>query len=144
MRREPFEKKESWQPAPSNRVYSINFVDGLATDENPITTLFFGYENKEKKSRRTLFRKPLEKNVRKGDITPATSTSQEEEVPLQVNFIDENLGINMEELNELMEVIHEPMKIIPGDHTHTAYQIIILLVMLARTNLTLRKRLFQK
>ena len=58
------------------------------------------------------------KKVREGDITPATSTSQEEEVPLQPNFIDENLDINMEELNEPMKVIHEPMKIIPGDHTY--------------------------
>ena len=32
----------------------------------------------------------------KGDITPTTSTSQEEEVLLQANFIDENLDINME------------------------------------------------
>ena len=55
--------------------------------------------------------------MREGDITPATSTSQEKEVPLQTNFIDENLDINMEELNEPMEVIHEPMKIIPGDYT---------------------------
>ena len=53
-----------------------------------------------------------------GDITHGTSTSQEEEVPLQANFIDENLDVNMEELNEPMEVIHEPVKIIPGDHTY--------------------------
>ena len=38
----------------------------------------------------TLFRKASEKNAREGDITPATSTPQEEEVPLQANFIDEN------------------------------------------------------
>ena len=56
--------------------------------------------------------------MREGDITRATSTSQEEEVPQQGNFIDENLDINMEELNESMEVIHETMKIIPGDHTY--------------------------
>ena len=118
VRRKPFDKKRSWQPAPSDRVCSIHFVDGLATDENPIPTLFLGYENKEKKSRRTLFRKPLEENVRDGDITPATSTSQEEEVPLQANFIDETLDINIEELNEPMEIIYEPMKIIPGDHTY--------------------------
>ena len=73
-------KKESWQPAPSDRVCSINFVDGLTTDENLIPTLFFGYESKEKKSSRTLFRKPLKKNVREVGIKPATSTSQEEEV----------------------------------------------------------------
>ena len=76
----------------------------MATDENPILTFFLGYESKKKKSRRTLFRKPLEKNVRQGDTTPSTSTSQEEEVPLQANFIDKNLDINMEKLNEPMEV----------------------------------------
>ena len=51
-------------------------------------------------------------------MIPLTSASQEEDVPLQANFIDENLDINMEELNEPMEVIHEPMKNIPGDHTY--------------------------
>ena len=56
--------------------------------------------------------------MREGDVAPATSTSQEEEVPLQANFIYENLDINMEERNEPMEFIHEPMKIIPGDHTY--------------------------
>ena len=74
MRREPFDKKGSWQPAPSDRVCSINFVDRLSTDENPIPTLFLGYESKEKKYKRTVFRKPLKKNVREVDITPATST----------------------------------------------------------------------
>ena len=49
--------------------------------------------------------------MRDGDITPATSTSQEEDVPVQANFIDKNLDVNMEELNE-------PMEIIPGDHTY--------------------------
>ena len=49
VRREPFNKKGSWQPAPSERVCSIHFVDGLATHENPIPTLFLGYEIKEKK-----------------------------------------------------------------------------------------------
>ena len=42
--------------------------------------------------------------MREGHITPATSTSQEEEVPLQANFIDQNLDINMEELDKPMEV----------------------------------------
>ena len=118
MRREPFDKKGSWQPAPSDWICSIHFVDGLATDENLIPTLFLGYESKEKKSRRAFFRKPLEKKVRKGDIRPATSTSQKEKVPLQANFIDINLDINMEELNWPKEVIHEPIKIIPGGNTH--------------------------
>ena len=52
MRREPFDKKGSWQPAPSHRVCSIHFVDGLATDKNPIPTLFLVYESKKKKLRR--------------------------------------------------------------------------------------------
>ena len=72
VRQKPFDKKWSWQPAPSDRICSIHFVDGLATDENPIPSLFLGYESKEEKSRRTLFGKPLEKNVRQGNITPAT------------------------------------------------------------------------
>ena len=56
--------------------------------------------------------------MRAGDITPATSISQEEELPLQGNFIDKNLDINLEELNEPMQIIHEPMKTIPGDRTY--------------------------
>ena len=76
----------------------------MTTDENPIPTLFLGYESKEKKSRRKLFRKLFEKNVME---CSATSISQEENVPLQANFIDKNLDINMTELNEPMEVIHE-------------------------------------
>ena len=62
MRQEPFDKKGSWQPTAIDRVCSIHFVDGLATDENPIPTLLLGYESKKKKSRKTLFRKPLEKS----------------------------------------------------------------------------------
>ena len=62
------------------------------------TNLFLGYESKNKKSTRTLFRKPLEKKVTEGDITLATSASQKEEVPRQANFIDENLNINMKQL----------------------------------------------
>ena len=76
MRRKPFDKKGSWQPAASDRVCYIHFADGLETDENALPTFFLGYESKEKKSRKTLFRKPLEKKkVRKGDITPVTLTS---------------------------------------------------------------------
>ena len=61
MRQESFDKKGSWQPAPRDRVCSIHFVDGLATDENPIPTLFLGYESREKKSRRS----PLESHWEK-------------------------------------------------------------------------------
>ena len=60
----------------------------------------------------------MEKNLREGSVTPATSTSQEEGVHLQANLVHGNLNINVEELNEPMEVIYEPMKIIPGDHTY--------------------------
>ena len=90
MRPEPFDKKGSWQPASNDRVCSIYFVDELLTDENPLPTLFLGYESKEKKSRRTLSRKPLDKKLREGDITHVTSTSQRDEVTLLANFIDEN------------------------------------------------------
>ena len=51
-------------------------------------------------------------------IPLASSFSQEDEVPLQASFIDENLDINMEERNEPMKVIHEAKEIIPGDHTY--------------------------
>ena len=60
----------------------------------------------------------MERKVKEGDIKPTTSTSQEEEVPLQANSMDGNWDINMEELNEPMKVIHEPMKIIPRDQRY--------------------------
>ena len=86
------------QPAASDRVCFIHFADGLATDENPMPTLFLGYKSKEKNSRRTLFRKTrgkvkiMKKSSREGDITPATSTSEEEEVPLPANYYDRGLS----------------------------------------------------
>ena len=55
---------------------------------------------KKKKSRRKLFRKSLEKKLKEGDIIPATSISQEENIPLQASFIDEILDINMEDRNK--------------------------------------------
>ena len=99
MKWEPFDKKGSWQPDASDRICSIHFVNVLATDGNLRSVLFLGYESKEKKWWRTLFGKPLEKKWGKGDITSVTSTSQEEEVPLQANFIDENLDVNLEKLH---------------------------------------------
>ena len=42
--------------------------------------------------------------MRIDDITPATSTSQEQKVLLEANFIDENLDINVEELNKPMKL----------------------------------------
>ena len=56
--------------------------------------------------------------MKEDDIAPATTNSQEEEVPLQANFTDRNLCINMEERNETLEAIHEQMKIILGDRTY--------------------------
>ena len=55
---------------------------------------------KKKKSRRKLFRKSLEKKLKEGDIIPATSISQEENIPLRASFIDEILDINMEDRNK--------------------------------------------
>ena len=60
----------------------------------------------------------MEKNVREGDITTATSHSQEEEVAMQANAIDEKLDNNMEELNAPMKIIHESIKIIPLGHAY--------------------------
>ena len=60
-----------------------------------IQTLFLGYESKDKNQEEQYLESHLEKKGRESEITPATSTSQEEEVPLQANFIDENFDINM-------------------------------------------------
>ena len=54
VRREQFDKKGSWQPAPSGGVCSIHFVDGLTTDENSIPNLFLGYESKKKKIKKNI------------------------------------------------------------------------------------------
>ena len=118
VRREPFEKWGSWQPAASDRVSSIHFVDELATDENHIPSLFLGYEGKEKKLRITVFRKLLDKKMTKVLITPLTSNFQEEEVILQADFVDNSLDINIKELHEPKKVIYEPVKIIPGYYTY--------------------------
>ena len=58
------------------------------------------WKQKRKKSRRKLFRKSLGKKLKEGDIIPATSISQEENIPLQASFIDEILDINMEDRNK--------------------------------------------
>ena len=103
-----------WQSAASNRVCPINFVDGLATDKNLIPTLFIGYKSKEKISRKTLFRKKFKKKWRKMILHLPFSISQKEEVHLLAYFIDENLDISVEGLNEQ----HESIKSISGDHTY--------------------------
>lgn len=56
VRRQPFDKKGPWQIAASDLVCSSHFVDGLASDENPIPILFLGYDSNEKISRRTWLR----------------------------------------------------------------------------------------
>ena len=48
VRRKPFEKEVSWLPVASDPVCSLHFVDGLATDANPVPTLFLSYGSKEK------------------------------------------------------------------------------------------------
>ena len=48
VRQEPFDKNGSWQPVPSDRIFSVHFIDGLATDENPIPTLFLVMKVKRK------------------------------------------------------------------------------------------------
>ena len=49
VKREPFDKKGSWQPDASDRICSIHFVNVLATDGNLRPILLLGYESKEKK-----------------------------------------------------------------------------------------------
>ena len=65
VRRELLDKKGTWQPVVFDRVCSIHFVDRLATNENRIPNLFLGYESKEKKARRPLFKKPLKKSKKR-------------------------------------------------------------------------------
>lgn len=50
----------TWHTCTSDLVCSIHYVDGLATDENPILTLFLGYESKEKKMHETLAKSDAE------------------------------------------------------------------------------------
>ena len=42
-------------------VCSIHFIDGIPTAANPVPTLHLGYEKEVPKSRRELFRQPLQK-----------------------------------------------------------------------------------
>ena len=94
-RRKPFDKKDLGNQL--KVIESVPFI--LLMDSQlmkiPYLPFFLVMKVTKIKSRRTLFRKPLEKQVRKGDITPAISSSQEEEVPQQANFTDDNLDINM-------------------------------------------------
>ena len=69
VRRESFDKKGYLATSFKQSSLFHLYVDGLGTDENPIPTFFLDYENKEKKSRRTLFQKLLEKKLRDGGGT---------------------------------------------------------------------------
>ena len=53
--------KTAWLPGCSDRVCSIHFIDGIPTAANPVPTLHLGYEKEVPKSRRELFRQPLQK-----------------------------------------------------------------------------------
>ena len=53
--------KTAWLPRNSDRVCSIHFIDGIPTAANPVPTLHLGYEKEVPKSRRELFRQPLQK-----------------------------------------------------------------------------------
>ena len=71
LKRVTADNKE-WKPCGNDRVCSEHFVDGIPTVENPNPTLKLGYELKQTKPRRTLFREPLTKKPKK---LPASSTS---------------------------------------------------------------------
>ena len=53
--------KTAWLPGYSDRVCSIHFIDGIPTAANPVPILHLGYEKEVPKSRRELFRQPLQK-----------------------------------------------------------------------------------
>ena len=60
LKRVTADNKE-WKPCSNDRVCNEHFVDGIPTVENPNPTLKLGYELKQTKPRRTLFREPLPK-----------------------------------------------------------------------------------
>ena len=63
---------KEWKPCGNDKVCSEHLLDGIPTVENPNPTLKLGYELKQTKPRRTLFREPLTKKPKK---LPASSTS---------------------------------------------------------------------
>lgn len=69
---------------------------------------------------KNIFRKSLEKNRRKVILHLRLQFLKKMKYPCTTasKFIGENLDINTEELNQPVEVIHKPMKIIPRDHTY--------------------------
>ena len=48
-------------PRNGDRVCSIHFIDGIPSAANPVPTLHLGYKKEVSKSRRELFRQPLQK-----------------------------------------------------------------------------------
>ena len=48
-------------PRNGDRVCSIHFIDGIPSAANPVPTLHLGYKKEVSKSRRELFRPPLQK-----------------------------------------------------------------------------------
>ena len=63
--------KTAWLPRNSDRVCSIHFIDGIPTAANPVPTLHLDYEKEVPKSRRELFRQPLQK-IRKAEKNQQT------------------------------------------------------------------------
>ena len=74
LKRVTADNKE-WKPCGKDRVCSEHFVDGIPTAENPNPTLKLGYELKQKKTRRTLFREPLTKKPKKLQARSASTQS---------------------------------------------------------------------
>ena len=71
LRRESCSKGK-WEPATSDRVCSLHFVDVCPSAKNPYPTVNIGYENKNKvKPRRIIKKFPLEKEVEPSE--PASS-----------------------------------------------------------------------
>ena len=65
--------KGPWSPCGSDRVCSDHFVDGIPTFENPNPSLKLGYEIKERKKRRLIFkhdRQPGNSRIQEADEEP--------------------------------------------------------------------------
>ena len=113
MGQKPFEKK--YLDNQLQVIQSVPFI--LLMDWELMKILyqpFFLVMKAKRKNEEEHYLESHWKKVMGGDIRSATSTFQEQEV----HFSDETLDINMEELNESMEVIHEPIKITPEDNTY--------------------------
>ena len=79
--------KAAWLPGYSDRVCSIHFIDGIPTAANPVPTLHLGYEKEVPKSRRELFRQPLQKK-RKTEKNQQILTDTKENCSNDENNID--------------------------------------------------------